>query len=299
MKLKSIHLLLTYSCNFECDHCFLYCSPRSTGTFTLSRIRDLLKEVETIDTINAIGFEGGEPFLMYPLLREAVRLCSRQGLATSIQTNNYWAVSPEDAQLWLKPLSDAGLSHLDISHDDFHHGSEPSRTAQNALAAAESIGLPTREICINRPQTPTPEEIEKGAPVYRGGPKLRGRAADKLTKGLPAQPWQTFTTCPYENLEDPGRVHLDAFGNVHLCQGLCMGNIWETPLSTLLKNYDPPAHPVCGPLLRGGPAELARAYDIRHAEGSVDACHFCTRTCKALIDKFPRYLAPRQVYGLD
>jgi len=25
--IKEVHFLLTYTCNFECDHCFLYCGP--------------------------------------------------------------------------------------------------------------------------------------------------------------------------------------------------------------------------------------------------------------------------------
>ena len=29
--LTGIHFILTYTCNFECDHCFLYCSPKSKG----------------------------------------------------------------------------------------------------------------------------------------------------------------------------------------------------------------------------------------------------------------------------
>ena len=39
--LKEIHFLLTYACNYECDHCFLYCGPRSAGTFTLQKVKNL------------------------------------------------------------------------------------------------------------------------------------------------------------------------------------------------------------------------------------------------------------------
>lgn len=27
--LTGVHLLLTYTCNFACDHCFLYCGPEA------------------------------------------------------------------------------------------------------------------------------------------------------------------------------------------------------------------------------------------------------------------------------
>ena len=299
MPLKSIHMLLTYTCNFECDHCFLYCSPGSSGTFTIEQVEQVLDQVNNVPSINSIGFEGGEAFLYYPLLVESVRLCTRQGLSTSIQTNNYWAGSARDAELWLKPLADAGLGLLEVSRDTFHHGEEPSETAEYVMSAAQNIGLATRDICINPPEVDMPVETGKGEPIYKGGPKLRGRAVEKLAPGLPTQPEDNFTQCPYEDLTDPGRVHLDAYGNVLLCQGLSMGSIWETPLPELLETYEPDQHPICGPLVKGGPVELARTYKISHENQSVDACHFCSKTCLALIDRFPDVLTPRQVYGLN
>jgi hypothetical protein len=86
---------------------------------------------------------------------------------------------------------------------------------------------------------------------------------------------------------------------VHLCQGLSMGNMWETPLSKLIENYKADSHPICGPLVRGGPALLAKEYNIKHEEKYVDACHFCYLLRLSLIDRFPQYLAPRQIYGLE
>ena len=78
-----------------------------------------------------------------------------------------------------------------------------------------------------------------------------------------------------------------------------MGNMWEAPLSSLVKSYDPESHPICGPLLRGGPALLAEEYGVKHDDGYIDECHFCYMLRRALVDRFPEYLAPRQVYGLD
>jgi len=64
--LTSIHILLTYKCNLECDHCFLFSGPRSEGTFTLPQIRHVVNEATAIGTVDWIYFEGGEPFLFYP-----------------------------------------------------------------------------------------------------------------------------------------------------------------------------------------------------------------------------------------
>ena len=140
---------------------------------------------------------------------------------------------------------------------------------------------------------------ENGTPVIIGDVLFKGRAVEKLTEGLPKKNWEQLKTCPHEKLDYPERVHIDAYGHAHLCQGLSLGNMWITPLSELIKNYNGHTHPIAGPLLRGGPAQLAREYDIAHEEEYIDECHFCYLMRKALIDRFPQYLAPRQVYGLE
>ena len=297
--LTGIHMILTYMCNFECDHCFLYCSPDTQGTFTLNQVKQVFEELSKIGTIETIGFEGGEPFLYYALMLESIKLAHKKGFKTAIETNSYWATTEEDAELWLKPLYKARLSILEVSDDAFHHGEEHVTPAKYAAAAAQNLGIPVNSICIDQPTVKEATDQAKGEPIYVGGPKLRGRAVEKLIEGLPKQSWEKHTECPFEDLRNPQRVHLDVYGNVHLCQGLSMGNMWETPLSELLKNYDADTHPICGPLLRGGPAQLAKEHHIPHEDEYVDPCHFCSKICLALIGTFPQYLAPRQVYGLE
>jgi hypothetical protein len=100
-------------------------------------------------------------------------------------------------------------------------------------------------------------------------------------------------------LEGLGRIHIDPFGNAQICQGISIGNFWETPLSELIKNYNVNSHPICGPLKRGGPLQLVKEYHVEHENKYVDECHLCYMTRLQLLDKFPQYLTPRQVYGLD
>lgn len=299
--LTGIHFLLTYACNFECDHCFLYCGPNAEGTFTLRQIEAVLGEAKKMGTVDFVYFEGGEPFLYYPLMVEGIRAAREHGFQTGIVTNSYWATTEEDAELWLRPLAELEIDDLSVSDDAFHHGAEENNPAKRASRVAERLGISTDAICIDQPtvETGVDRDQERGQPVIGGGAMFRGRAADKLVSGLPTRPWEELTQCPYEDLRDPGRVHLDPFGHVHLCQGLSMGNMWGTPLSSLVQGYDPDLHPVCGPLLEGGPALLARRYEIEHDEEYVDECHMCYTVRLALLDRFPQYIAPRQVYGLD
>jgi hypothetical protein len=299
--LTGIHFLLTYACNFECDHCFLFCGPDAKGTFTLQQLREIFDEIPKIGTIEWVYFEGGEPFLFYPVMLKGIEMAHKLGLKTGIATNAYWATAVEDAGLWIEPLRYLDLADLSLSDDAYHHGEEEMNPARVALVAAEKGGVPVGTITIEEPtvEEDAHKQQEKGGPVIGGGVMFRGRAVDKLTEGLPRRSWQEFTECPYEELEEPKRVHLDPFGNVHLCQGLSMGNTVRTPLAALVEAYDAKAHPVVGPLLRGGPAELAREYGVGHEASYVDACHMCHLVRLALLDRFPDYLAPRQVYGVE
>ncbi len=298
MTLTGVHVLLTYTCNYECDHCFLYCSPRAQGTFTMAQVRQVLEQAKATKNVSSVYLEGGEPFLFYPVMVESLQLARKMGFRTGVVTNCYWSTSKEDAKLWLRPIMDAGINDLSLSSDRFHHNTDAESPADHAADAARDLGLPSTSICIERPlDEATPGD--KGKPVVGGGAQLRGRAAETLTKGLPSRPIDSFRTCPYEDLVSPDRVHVDAFGNVHVCQGVSIGNLWRTPLPQLMVEYDPGAHPICGPLIRGGPRALAEEHGIELDGAFVDECHYCFAVRRSLIDRFFEVLAPRQVYGIE
>ena len=299
--LTELHIILTYTCNFECDHCFLFCSPKSEGTFTINQVTKVLDEAARISTVEWIFYEGGEPLLYFPLLSESIKRASANGFKVGVVTNAYGAISEEDAELWLRPLAKSGVSFLNISNDTFHYGEKSPNPSTIASSVAKRLNIETSPICIEPPRDvqPSSNEEDKGNPIVGGGPKFRGRAVEKLSENLPLRPWKELCECPYEDLESPSRVHIDPYGNVQICQGISIGNMWMTPLSELVSNYRPDSHPICGPLIRGGPAELAKKLGVKPGPGYIDECHFCYLTRKEAIDKFPDCLTPKQVYGLD
>lgn len=298
--LTGAHFLLTYACNYECDHCFVYCSPQSPGTFTLGQLQTVFEELDKIGTIKRVYFEGGEAFLYYPLMVEGIRIAREKGFEAGIVTNAYWATTEEDAELWLKPLHELGIADLSLSEDTFHSEDVAKSPTRHAQAAAKRMGMPVGVISIGKPSIEIKEDSEqaRGEPVIGGSTMFKGRAVDKLIEDLPTRSWRNFTECPYEDLRNPKRVHLDPYGNIHMCQGISIGNMWQTPLSELINKYDCDSHPIARPIMEGGPALLAEEYGVEHEEQYVDACHFCYALRLALLDRFPEYLAPRQVYGL-
>jgi len=216
-----------------------------------------------------------------------------------IVSNSYWATSVEDALEWLRPLAGL-LSDLSVSSDLYHYSQEQSQQAENARLAAEALGIPLGTLSVAQPEAVNAVEAIGQLPQGGSAVMYRGRAAEKLTSKSKGSPWEQFTACPHEELREPGRVHLDPFGNLHICQGISLGNLFHTPLKTICETYDPEAHPVIGPLRRGGPAELAKTYALAPEANALyaDACHLCYETRRSLRHQFPDVLGPDGMYGI-
>jgi MoaA/NifB/PqqE/SkfB family radical SAM enzyme len=297
MKLTGLHILLTYQCTFECDHCFAWGSPWQEGTMTLKDIRNVFQQAKDLSTVDWIYFEGGEPFLYYATMARAVREAAEEGFQVGIVSNAYWATSMEDAIEWLQPF--AGLiQDLSVSSDLFHYSEMMSLQASNAQKAAQQLGIPIGVISIAKPESELDDTVIGKLPEGESGVMYRGRAVDKLLQYAKPQAWDQFTECPYEDLRDPGRVHLDPLGNLHICQGISIGNLFHRPLSEIWANFVPEDHPIIAPLLREGPAELARNYDVPMQPTYADACHLCYTTRESLRQRFPEFLLPDQMYGV-
>ena len=296
MKLTGLHILLTYQCNFECDHCFVWGSPWQSGTFSMGQLEDVLSQAEDVGTVSSIYFEGGEPFLYYPVLLKAVDKAVDMGFEVGMVSNGYWATTKEDAKIWLEPLV-GKLVDLSVSSDLFHYDESMSKQARNASLAAEELSIPIGTISIAHPEGEEVDAAVGQLPTDESGVMYRGRAAEKLVKHATKKPWSEFTECPYEDLVEPGRIHLGPLGNLHICQGISIGNLFERPLKDICSEYDPDSHPVVGPLLSGGPAELVRRYELPLQDNFADACHLCYTARLALRERLPELLAPDQVYG--
>ncbi|THB70685.1 MAG: hypothetical protein D6E12_02535 [Desulfovibrio sp.] len=299
MKLTGVHILLSYRCTFECEHCFLFCSPYAGGTFSFSSLLGLLDQAKQCGTVRTVVFEGGEPLMFYPLLLKGVETAHGMGFSVEAVTNGYWALNEQDAELWLKPLQGAGLGCLAVSDDAYHHGDVQPSPGAVAAAAARNMGMQAYTISIDPPELVSAPAApgEKGKPVVGGDVRFRGRAVEKLAPGLPGRPWEEFTECPSEDFESPSRVHIDAAGNVQLCQGITIGNVWRAPLKEIAAKYDPVSHPVCGPLLEGGPARLGQELGLAGENEYVDACHLCYLARKQARQGLPETLVPAQAYG--
>jgi hypothetical protein len=144
----------------------------------------------------------------------------------------------------------------------------------------------------------------------------KGRAAVELAPGRADRPPDTLVTCPYEDFSAPGRAHLGCDGELQICQGISVGNVFAGAggdekaagdaggpraggLAAVLNAYDPARRPVVAEILSGGPWALAQTYGHTPQRALyADECHLCYETRFALRERFPHVLAPAQCYGL-
>jgi hypothetical protein len=297
MHLTGLHLLLTYQCTFECDHCFAWGSPWQKGVMTLEDIERILQEAKSAGRVSSIYFEGGEPFLYYTPLLQGTRMAAKMGFGVGIVSNAYWATSYRDALETLKPFAGL-LTDLTVSSDLFHYDEKISRQSQNATLAAQALGIPVGTICVAQPEEVEGAQSHGQLPLGEGAIMYRGRAAVNLTPRASLHPWSQYTQCPHENLRDPGRVHVDPFGNLHICQGIVIGNIYRENLDAVCTGFDPDSYPIVKSLLSGGPASLIDEFGLTPETGYADACHLCYSARQQLRPRFPEILAPDEMYGV-
>jgi organic radical activating enzyme len=298
LNLKGIHFLLTYECGLECDHCFVWGSPKAKGAFSLEQTKSILAEAKKLGTVNYVSIEGGEPFLYYPIMVKTVREAVNFGFHVEILSNCYWATCPEDAVEWLLPIAEAKNVELSLSSDLYHGESWESKEVKNAVKAAKTLNIKVGVIAVKFPNSdvPCPSEIE-GEKVSFWTLMYKGRAFSKLTEKASKNPWYEFTKCPYEDFINQQRVHIDPLGYVHVCQGISIGNVWKKSLSKIIGEFNPYENPILEPLIRGGPVALVEKFGLAHEEAYADACHLCNAARYVLRDKYPDVLVPSQMYG--
>ena len=298
MSLKGVHLLLTYRCDAECDHCFVWGSPSAQGVMKFKDTLAILSEAKKLDTVEYISIEGGEPFLFYPIMLKTMREAVKLGFHVELLSNCYWATSVEDAVEWLFPVAETGNTELSISTDLFHADSWVAEEIKNTVKAAKKLGISVGVISIKNPQAkvPCPSEIE-GAKVGLWELMYRGRATSKLLGDADKKSWTEFTKCPYEDLANPERVHIDPYGYVHVCQGISIGNAFQQPFSKIIETYDALNHPIISLLVKGGPVSLVKKFDLPHNMLYADECHLCYDCRLLLRNRFPSTLTPGQMYG--
>ncbi len=142
----SLGLLLTYKCSAACKHCMYACSQDWKAEYisrgNLHKLLSLMSGYvepgpygpKNINLNYGLHFTGGEPFLNFDLLSEAVEKAEEFGIpSTFVETNCFWAVNDEATREKLAILKGRGLKGLLISVNPFFLEYVPFERTERAI----------------------------------------------------------------------------------------------------------------------------------------------------------------------
>jgi organic radical activating enzyme len=307
----SAGLLLTYKCNASCEFCYYNCSPEKNGLVSVDMAVNAWQSLKVLAGDSAkIHITGGEPFLYWDRLQQILEQAKKLNLGKVdlIETNGFWAADEGTIKERLKILDELGMLRLKISTDPFHQeyvDIEPVRRL--ARMATEVLG--ERRVLVRwREYLESPIEMKELLAGERQEQYIRaindypcrftGRAAVKLAELVAKDTVEQIAQadCKGAFLSAKG-IHIDPFGNVFsgTCSGIIIGNINQSPLENIWRQFHPAKSEFIDTLFNVGPFGLlekaaklgyqkAEVYAGKPATPWASKCHLCTSMRQFLFD---------------
>jgi MoaA/NifB/PqqE/SkfB family radical SAM enzyme len=296
-------LLLTYKCNCACEFCYYNCAPDQGGLVSVETAISAWHSLRALAGDSAkVHITGGEAFLYWDRLQEVLEEAQREklGKVDLIETNGFWATSDKIIRQRLKRLDELGMHRFKVSTDPFHQEYVDAEVVRRLAATASDVLGPDRVLVRWQKYLDNPTDMKNLAPAERDKQyinaindypcRFTGRAAGKLARLVAPQPIESLagTDCKSDFLGAKG-VHIDPSGNVFsgTCSGIILGNIGETPLEDIWKQFDPANDDFFKTLSESGPfglLEKAEKQGYKREEVYASKCHLCTGIRHFLFD---------------
>ncbi len=264
MEHLTVSFFLTRRCTSRCRHCGAWYAKSADHDFTQANLGRFIADVADTPGIEAVGFSGGEVFVVNEVFDFAVDEARRLGLPFTFVTNASWAKTEAVARERLSRY--VGTLGMGLSADSFHQEFIPVDRVVNAAKAAEMLGIPYLVRATMR-TSDSRAEIEKGL-VAAGLPD-----PEKIAYAPVMYLGQACKEIPPEDFPDENpRVGCLSLrtpfifpnGDVYACCGeagdiegkhpLFLGNLNEARLADLVKKYE--TDPTIDVLYREGPRAL-------------------------------------------
>lgn len=301
---RSAGLLLTYKCNGACEFCYYNCGPEKNGLMPVDTAISAWQSLKILDGDSVkIHITGGEPFLYWERLQEILKEAEKQnfGKVDLIETNGFWATNEKIIRQRLKRLVELGMSRFKISTDPFHQEYVDIEPVRRLAEIATRILGPERvlvrwqkylEDSAKMKSLSSAGREQKYISAMKDYPcRFTGRAAGRLAELVASKPIDAIASmnCKSDLLGAKG-VHIDPFGNVFsgTCSGIIIGNVNQTRLEDIWKQFGPAECELINTLFNYGPYGLLEEADklgYKKVKFYADKCHLCTSIRQFFLDK--------------
>lgn len=302
---RSVGFLLTYRCSAACEFCYYACTPQKGGLLVAETCVAAWRSLREMAGDSArVHLTGGEPFLYWDRLVEILSEGQRQGLGPVdlIETNGFWAVREPLVRNRLQTLLGLGVHRLKVSVDSFHQ-EYIARERPRLLARVAREMFGPQRVLVRWEQYLDDcglQIADRGwhddranayIETYRAHPfRCTGRAAGPLADLLASAPAAAFAraNCRGDFLGAKG-IHVDPYGNVFsgTCSAIILGNVGQTPLEEIWRQFDPRRDGLVGTLCEEGPFGLlarAESRGYQRLNAYADKCHLCTHLRQFLFE---------------
>jgi hypothetical protein len=167
---------------------------------------------------------------------------------------------------------------------------------QNGVERADEINTITEEIAAK-------VDHGRGLPYAKAYERSIGKGClinKPKKKGIPQGKCTELNTCLGERSPfNPAMVWIDPYGNVMICYGIIIGNLYQNTLNKILNNYSADNYPLLRELAKDGPKALhhvAEKNKLKMSEYYYDECDVCYQSRSALRSLFPKVLGPAECY---
>jgi len=315
---------MSYKCQCACKHCLYNCGPKWREWISQEVLHDALRATRAWNHRLQVHLTGGEPFLNFSLLLEAVKVAAELGIPHYVETNAGWCLREAEVAEKFAALREAGLNAILISCSPFHAEKiPPVRTLLAIKKASEIFGR--EKVILYLPHWVDliqMFDVERTIPLERYVERFGleraqrmlwdgygiipgGRAGYTLGHLVGKRPAFAFRgqSC-WDEIVHAHHSHFDLYGNYisWFCGGLAVGDWHELPqiLSDFRSGNYPP---IIDLLVTGGPYRLLEMAKEEYgyqelAEGYAGKCHLCVDVRRHLSahGDFPE-LRPREFYG--
>ena len=324
-------LILSYKCNAACRHCMYGCSPAWDAEWISKSDLELILDrlagkiipspigIDKISVNHGLHFSGGEPFLNYSLLLDAVKIASYLKIpSTFVETNCFWCRNDDVTIEKLQLLKQNGLKGILISVNPYYAEYVPFERTERCIRLAyeifrenvivyqyeyyylfKELGIIDRISLDQYLKLVNQRNIADQVELF-----LMGKAVTQLADYYPKFPANIF-------FEQPCRPpffrfwhnHFDNYGNLipGYCGGISLGN-WHYLGQLIEEGIDIDNCPVLESLIEDEFKNLYYfACDYGYKEdsaGYLSKCDLCLSIRKHLIKKKKfKELQPLQFYN--